>query len=127
MVTAATVMTIVFGFFLIAVGCLMLASPPAAIRFLDRFASTTFINLAEASLLVVFGVAVLTCAGSSKFPSVLKVYGLSLIVLGVGIYLVPRRWHREYAVWSVKLVAPHIRLLAPMSVVFGGILIYAVV
>jgi len=125
--TVAPLMIMVFGLFLVGVSCLMLANPPTAIRFLDQFASTTFINLLEATLLIIFGAAFIWYAEFSKFPNTLWVFGLLLIVPGVGIYLVPREWHRRYGVWSTKLVTPYLRLLAPLSLLFGVLLIYAVV
>ncbi len=127
MTAVALLMIVLFGLFLVGVSCLMLANPPAAIRFLDQFASTTFINLLEATLLIVFGAAFLWYAEYSKFPQTLWVFGLLLIAPGVGIYLVPREWHRRYGVWSTKLVTPYLRLLAPLSLLFGVFLIYAVV
>ncbi len=127
MTTVAQLLIIVFGLFLVGVSCLMLANPPAAVRFLDQFASTKFINLLEATLLIIFGAAFLGYAELSRFPKTLWVFGLLLVLSGVGIYLVPREWHRRYGVWSTKLVTPYLRLLAPLSLLFGVLLIYAVV
>ena len=115
-----------FGLFLVAVSCALLIAPRATMKKLGMAASTMAINLFEAFSLILFGIAFVLFAHGTRFPLTITVFGYVLLIEGVGICLVPRAWHRKYAVWSVGLVNPYVRFLAPLSLAFGALLIYSV-
>ena len=115
-----------FGLFLVTVSCAMLITPRATMKWLGMAASTMAINLFEAFSLIFFGVAFVLFAHATRFPLTNTVFGYVLLVEGVGICLVPRAWHRRYTVWSVGLVTPYARFLAPLTLALGTLFLYSV-
>ncbi len=126
MTTVALWLVILSGVWLIAVGMLALASPKTALRYLAKMASTHFINYLEITLRMLWGLALLAYAESSKFPTIFWVFGLLLVVTSAVLYFIPRSWHAAYAVWWSKKLSPlTVRIAAAFSLAFGLFLIYA--
>lgn len=128
METVAQILVVLFGGWLVSVGILMAADPRRAIRWLSKAASTNFINYLEITLRGFGGAALVLYAEFSKFPQVFRVFGLFVVITSAPLLFTPRQWHARYAVWwSNRLTAPFVRMLAPLSLAFGGFLVYAVI
>lgn len=116
------------GVWLILVSALMLARPAIALQYLAKMASTNLINYSELSLRLIWGIAMIAYSDSSRFPEFFRIAGWVLAGTAIVLMLVPRQWHAAYAVyWSKKLTAPLVRLFAPISLLFGIFLIWAVI
>ena len=127
MATAAQILIVISGVWLIAVGILMFLRPQSAIRYIGKAASTNFINYSELTLRGIWGIALVSFAEFSKFPEILGVFGVFILVTTAILFFVPRKWHARYALWcSNSLSAPLVRFLSPFSLAFGIFLIYAV-
>ncbi len=69
---------------------------------------------------------VLAAAGS-RYPLAVMVIGGFLIVSAVILLVLPRRWHAAYSTyWASRIPVPAVRLIAPLSWVMGGALIWVV-
>jgi hypothetical protein len=127
MATVTQILVIISGVWLIAVSILMFVSPQSAIRYVGKAASTNLINYSELTLRGIWGIALMSFAEFSKFPQILGVFGVFILVTTAILFLVPRKWHARYAMWcSNNLTAPLVRFLSPLSLAFGVFLIYAV-
>ncbi len=125
--TVAQWLVILSGIWLIAVSIFMFASPQTATRCLSKAASTNFINYLELTLRGIWGLALVQYAELSGFPEVFRIFGWFMVVTTAVLFFIPRKWHARYAVWSVKLIAPYMRIASPFSLAFGIFLIYAIV
>ena len=127
MATVAQWMVFLSGVWLIAVSGLMLARPQIALKCLGKMASTNFINYVELSLRMIVGIAFVLYAELSRFPDAMRIFGWFLAVSSSVLFLVPRKWHAAYSIyWSTRLSVLSVRIFAPLSLVLGLFLIYAI-
>lgn len=128
MIIMAQWTVILFGIFIIAVGLLMLFAPRKANETLRKAGSTNFINYAEITLRMVPAIGLILYADASRFPEVFKIFGWFMLGTSFVLYFIPRRIHYNYALKCADLLTPmYIRLLAPVSFLFGAAIIYCVI
>ena len=118
---------IIFGIFIMLVGFLMLFAPQKAREILRKAGSTNVINYTEITLRMIPAAALVLVADFSKFPVFFSVLGWFMLATSMVLYLVPRSMHHQYALRSAEMLSPlYLRLISPLSMFFGGMLIYAV-
>ncbi|WP_370088581.1 hypothetical protein [Ekhidna sp.] len=123
----ARYVVIAFGLFIIYVGFLMLFTPSKALAVLRKAASTNLINYAEITIRLIPAISLVVYSDLSRYPQVFFYLGYFMIATSVILYLIPRRLHHQYALWSASLLSPtKVRLISPFSFLLGGFLIYAV-
>ena len=117
----------IFGLFLILVGIMMLVDPERARRTLRKAGSTNLINYGEITIRMIPALALVYSAHLSKYPDFFKIFGSFMLITSLILYLVPKRVHHNYAMRSADILIPNlVRLLSPLSMLFGAILIDAV-
>lgn len=127
MILTARYLVVLFGVFLISVGFLMLLNPEKARAILRKAGSTNFINYAEITIRMIPAAALIIYANFSKYPEAFKLLGWFMIVTSLLLYLVPRSLHHKYSLYCANILKPnYVRMVAPFSMVFGGILIYSI-
>lgn len=115
------------GLWMIGVGAFMALMPDNALRVLRLTASTRTINNFEQGLRLIAGLAFLLRSPASKLPEVFEIAGWFVILSSLVLLALPLRWHSAYALWWADRFNPTaVRLLAPLSVLAGIGLIYAV-
>ncbi len=131
MQTAALILVIAAGLWLVGVGALMAFRPRYCLHLFERMtagleASNWRLNLTEQGLRMLAGAALIVRAPASKLPPVFEAAGWLLVALSVLILLAPMRWHGAYGRWWVGRLAPlAFRILSPVPVLAGAGLIYA--
>ncbi|TDE04113.1 hypothetical protein [Flavobacterium hiemivividum] len=127
MVLLAKWTVILFGFFLISAGFLMLFYPSKTRTIIGKAGSTNFINYAEITIRMIPATALVLYSHLSKYPEVFLVLGWFIIATSFVLYLIPRKAHHAYAVYCAKLLTPTlIRLISPFSIFFGSFIIFCV-
>jgi hypothetical protein len=66
-------------------------------------------------------------APSMRFSAAFGVVGWVLVITTAALLAVPWRWHRRFARWAVPQALPHLRLIAAASLLFGGLVLGAVI
>ncbi len=128
MIIAAKYLVILFGIFLISTGFLMLFNPEKARAILRKAGSTNFINYAEITIRMIPAAALIIYANFSKYPEAFKLLGWFMIVTSLVLYLVPRSMHHKYSLYCANILKPnYVRMVAPFSMAFGSLLVYAVI
>ncbi|HSP39897.1 MAG TPA: hypothetical protein VLN46_00590, partial [Gillisia sp.] len=63
----------------------------------------------------------------SAFPVAFRILGWFMLVTSIVLYFVPRSMHHNYSLKSARILQPvYVRLLSPVSILFGSLLIYGV-
>lgn len=128
MIIAAKYIVILFGLFIIAIGFLMLFHPEKARAMLRSAGSTNFINYAEITIRMIPASALIIYADFSKYPEAFKLLGWFMIATSLVLYLVPRQLHHQYSLYAAKLLKnKYVRLIAPLSLLFGSAIIFSVI
>ena len=128
MIGIAKVLVIGFGVFLIGVGVLMLVNPKKTRDLITKAGSTNFINYFEITVRMIPAAALVVFAPHSKFPEVFSILGWFMIATSLVLYIVPRKYHHNYALKSAEILKPNfIRMLSPLSLAFGAWMIYGVI
>lgn len=127
MMLFAKISIILFGIFLIAAGLLMLIDPKKAKSIIRKAGSTNFINYAEITIRMIPATGMILYAEYSKFPEAFRIVGWFMIATSLVLYAIPRKTHHSFSLKCADLLRPiHLRLLSPMAMFFGLILIYSI-
>ena len=106
----------------------MLAAPRRALNALAAMGGTPTVHFGEMAVRAAAGAALVLAAAGSRFPLQIAVIGGFLIASAAVLTLLPRRWHAAYSTWwAQRIPAPAVRLFAPLSLIAGGVLIWAMV
>jgi hypothetical protein len=118
---------ILFGLFIIAAGFVMLFNPERARRTLRKAGSTNFINYAEITIRLIPAIAMILVADSCKVPIAFTLFGWIMVITSFVLYVIPRKMHHAFAMKSADFLEhSFIRSLSPISMLFGGLIIYNV-
>lgn len=118
-------LVLIFGVFLILAGLLMLFKPQKARNLLRKAGSTPLINYSEITIRIIPAVGLILAADQSKSPEFFKTLGWFMLFTSLVLYLVPRRWHHNYALKCADILTPfYFRMISPFSILFGVVLIY---
>lgn len=123
----AKYVVICFGLFLIGVGFLMLLAPKKAREILKKAGSTPLINYGELTIRMIPAAGLILYADFSNFPEFFKLLGWFMLATSVILLMVPRKYHHGYALWCATFLNPAlIRIIAPFSMLFGGVILFGV-
>jgi len=126
MILLAKWIVIAFGLFIVFTGLLMLINPEKARSAIGKAGSTNFINYAEITIRTIPAIGLIVFADFSRFPDASNLLGWFMLVTSLVLYVIPRKLHHAYAVKSAQILKPlYIRLLSPVSFIFGFSLIYS--
>ncbi len=89
--------------FLIALGVTVLILPRLALKFLDGYASSVWLNTVESILRFAAGLAFMGIAPETKLPVVFFAFGAILALTAIPMLFLPGL-HKRYGVWSKKIV-----------------------
>jgi hypothetical protein len=123
----AAAVVLLTGLYLVGLAAVALFAPARATRFFDGFASSALAHYAELLLRGAAGGAMVIYAPSMRFSAAFAVVGWVLIVTTAALLAVPWRWHQRFARWAVPQALPHLRLIAAVSLLFGGIVLTCVI
>lgn len=119
---------IVFGFFFIFVGCLMLFKPNTARATLRKAGSTNLINYGEITIRMIPAIALIIFSDESKYPSVFKIFGWFMLATSLVLYFVPKRLHNGFSNKAADILKPlYFQLISPLAALIGIVLINAVI
>lgn len=125
MATAAQWLASLAGVWLIGVGLFMAVAPRQSLGALARMGSSNAVHFGEMAVRALVGVVLVGAAPMSRFPDALAVIGWFLVASALVLTVLPRRWHSAYSRWwAARIPTAAVRLLAPLSVLGGGVLIW---
>lgn len=128
MIALSKIVVIIFGLFLIGAGLLMLFNPEKARATLRKAGSTNLINYTEITLRMVPAAAMILYSDFSKYPEAFQLIGWFMIVTSLILYIVPRKLHHDYSLKCADILKPqYFRMLSPLSMLFGLMIIYSVI
>ncbi len=128
MIALSKIVVIIFGLFLIGAGLLMLFKPDKARATLRKAGSTNLVNYTEITLRMVPAAAMILYSDFSRYPEAFKIIGWFMIATSMVLYMVPRKLHHDYSLKSAEILKPKFfRMLSPLSVLFGLMIIYSVI
>ena len=117
---------ILFGFFFILVGLVMLLKPKKARAILRKAGSTNFINYAEITIRMIPATGLILCADLSKFPEAFKIFGWFMLCTSFVLYFVPRPLHHQFSTKAADFLKPfYFQLISPFAFIIGILLIYS--
>ncbi len=118
---------IVFGFFLIFAGFLMLFNPKKARETIGKAGSTNLINYGEITIRIIVSVALILYADACRYPELFQVLGWFMFVTSLILYCVPPKTHHAFSSKAADILKPiYLRLLFPFALFFGGFILYCV-
>lgn len=114
------------GVWLIGIAAFMAFWPERALGVLRLTASSRLINNVEQGLRLAAGAALILRSPTSKLPATFEIVGWFIVLSSLVLLVLPLRWHSAYAIWWADRLAPSaVRMVAPLSALAGGGLIYA--
>jgi len=116
-----------FGFLMMLLSVLMIANPDNWSNGIVKFSENPYFHPFEILSRLIFGVVFIIFADQTLYPTLMRIIGYLLIVVGVGLLLTPPSRHRQFAVWSAQKFRNTFRPAGLGSLIFGAFLIYAAV
>jgi hypothetical protein len=110
------------GLYLLCLGVASLAVPYRTRRFLGGFASSAGAHLGEVFVRFAMGAAFVVAAPRMRLTPAFALFGWLLIGTTAFLAMVPWRWHRRFALWSVPLATRRMALFG-LAAVAGGVLV----
>ena len=110
------------GLYLIALGISCFFRPSSAAKFLLGHASSGFLHYLELALRLLLGACLVQRVPSLPCTDILSVFGWVLIITTGVLFLIPWRWHQQFALKAVPQALRHIKLLGASSIALGGTL-----
>ena len=113
---------------MIGLGIFMAVAPRPALSALAAMGGTPRVHFGEMAIRILAGAALMLTAEASRFPQALWLIGVFLIASAVGLMLLPRRWHSAYSRWwAARIPVWTVRIVGPISVAIGAVLIWTLV
>jgi len=121
-----TLIALVIGFSIVALGALGIVSPAMLLGFVRLFDSLIGLY-AAAAFRIVLGIALLYAAPVSNMPELIRILGIVILAAGLVLpFIGLTRFHRIVDWWCSQGLTV-IRVWAGLVFVFGLFLVYAVV
>ncbi len=123
--TATTLPSSVAGAYLIALGVAAFIRPAKVTTFMGGFAGTLRAHFIELALRILVGTSLIASAPTMRMPEVFRAFGWVLVGTSLVLLMLPWRWHRRFAQWSVPQATANLPLLGIASIVGGTFLLWA--
>ncbi|SHM89250.1 hypothetical protein [Flavobacterium chilense] len=127
MILIAKYLVILFGFFFIFIGFLMLFKPKIARETLRKAGSTNFINYAEITIRMIPAISLIVCADISKYPEIFKIFGWFMLVTSLVLFFVPKHLHYNFSNKAADKLKPmYFQFISPFSFIIGTFIIFSI-
>lgn len=124
--SAAGIVVVAFGLYLIGLAATIVFRPQAARRFLGAFAGSARAHYIEQAARLVVGTALVIFAPSMRHPELFGAFGWIVLATTLGLLLIPWRWHNRFAQWAVPFALRQMKLFAVGAFALGNFVLYAV-
>lgn len=122
----ALAIIVLFGVFLIFCGFIMFFYPEKAKQIISKAGSTFMINYAELGIRLIVGLAFVFV--ETKFETVYDCFGYFLVISALLLMILPIKKHNQFSKKASDYLKPiYLKLLAPISIVFGMLIIYGII
>lgn len=116
----------IFGLFLIWSGFMMFLNPEKVKKIIATAGSTYFINYTELILRLLVGFACINV--KTHFELVYTVFGYFLVFSAFVLMLIPIKKHNGFSVKASAMLKPlYLKMLSPISVIVGILVIYGII
>ncbi len=116
-----------FGVLMVALSCVMIASPKAWSDGIVKFSEKPYFHPFEVISRILFGIIFIAFADQTRYPTMNSTIGYLLTLVGVGLLLTPPVRHRRFAVWSAERFRHIFRPAGLVSLVFGMFIVYTAI
>lgn len=113
-----------FAAYLFAFGVVIFVRPRIANRFLEGFVTSERINLLEAAVRLIAGLAFIAVSAEAKLPVALFGFGAVLVASAVMMAFLYRA-HKLYAGWAVPFAKRILPLMGIAALAFGALIAWA--
>ncbi|MES2835777.1 MAG: hypothetical protein V4707_13825 [Pseudomonadota bacterium] len=119
-------LAVLIGVWLIGLSLFMLLAPQRALGVLAAMGGTPLTHFGEMAGRIAAGFVLMLASVVSRSPQIINLIGVFLIVSAVVLMVLPRRWHAAYSTWwATRIPVWAVRLSAVVSIIAGGVLIWA--
>ena len=124
--TLALLVIVAASLYLVALALAALFVPAEASRFLLGFAGTRQVHFMELLIRLLVGGSLLIYAPRMFAGEVFGILGWVLVITTACLFLIPWRWHRQFAELAVPRALRYMTLIGLSSLVFGGLILASV-
>lgn len=125
-VTVSQWLAVAVGVWLIGLSLFMLLAPRRALGVLAAMGSTPLIHFGEMAGRIAAGLVLMLASVVSRSAQVITLIGAFLIVSAAVLMVLRRQWHASYSTWwAQRIPVWAVRVSALVSIVAGGVLIWA--
>ena len=116
---------IVFGFFIVLAGLLMMIDPKFIYYFLEQNSDSRWLYIVAIVSRVILGTFLILTAKQSKFPVVMNIIGFIALIAALIFLFIGQTNFTEFMNSVIPEVMPFARIWSLVAVGFGALMIYA--
>ncbi|MBT8394009.1 MAG: hypothetical protein HKO81_02330 [Flavobacteriaceae bacterium] len=113
-----------FGFLLLFAGLSLLIKPEIIFNWIENNMESTVIYISAIIVRLFFGVLFLTIAKKSRFPGVIRVFGILLVIAALIFLFIGHELFIDFIQSIIPEFSSYARLIGLIVIAFGGFLIY---
>ena len=110
--------------YLLILGVLMFVRPAIVHRFFGGFAASWRVNLLEACVRLIIGLAFMAVSPETKLPLVFFGFGAVLAVTAIPLMFL-YRFHRSQRSWVIPFTRRFLPLMGVVAIAVGGLMAWA--
>ena len=118
---------LLFGLAIVGTGVLMVWKPPLMLEFLRRHAGSSHLHQLAIVVRLVLGIVLTGYASQSRFPMLLGILGGLSIAAAIVIAVLPCHRYEQLVRWAVERFEGYVRPASALVILFGLILVVAVI
>lgn len=110
---------------MVLTGVLLLVKPQVILKVLRENANQLWLHITAIVVRLLFGMLLVSQAGTSKLPMIIEVIGWIAILAAVLFMLIGRNNFKRLISWAFAVAKPFAPIGGILALCFGGLLIYA--
>jgi len=118
---------ILFGTATIVADIIIVINPETVFGLMRRNLESFGLHILAVVVRIIIGVALITCAAESKYPTTILILGWVSIVAATVLGVMGRTNFRRLMSWALGLAPSFGRIGGLLAILFGGFLIHAVI
>jgi hypothetical protein len=112
--------------YVFVLGVLVFVRPAIVHRFFDGFVSSNRVNLLEAVLRLIVGLAFMAVSPDTKLPA--AVFGFGAVLAGTAVPMMfLYQFHKRQAVWAIPLAKRILPLMGAIAIALGALTGWALI
>ena len=122
-----TYIFLLFGIFILFAGAVLIVRPDFIMSHFKKYGDSFSLHFFAVFGRIILGVAFVMGSSGTKCPLILQIFGWLMIFAALVLSLIGRDKFKSLIRWTINLTSSFQRLMGVFAILFGCLIIYAVI